>query len=75
MTEGLATMNGVPTPELERLYGKWSDGGAGLLIDFIYLVLNGALDWVPAEDQLALGRRLRETNNINPPQDCNTCHR
>ena len=33
------------------------------------------LDWVPAEDQLLLGRRLREENNINPPQDCNTCHR
>ncbi len=33
------------------------------------------LDWVPEEDQLALGRRIRETHNINPPQDCNTCHR
>jgi len=33
------------------------------------------LDWVPSEDQLALGMRLRETNNINPPTDCNTCHR
>ena len=32
MTEGLATMTGVPTPELERLYGLWSDGGAGVLI-------------------------------------------
>ena len=32
MTEGLATMAGVPTPELDRLYGLWSDGGAGLLI-------------------------------------------
>jgi 2,4-dienoyl-CoA reductase-like NADH-dependent reductase (Old Yellow Enzyme family) len=32
MTEGLATMDGVPTPELERLYGLWSDGGAGALI-------------------------------------------
>lgn len=32
MTEGLATMDGVPTPELERLYGLWSDGGAGVLI-------------------------------------------
>jgi len=32
MTEGLATMQGVPTPELDRLYGLWSDGGAGLLI-------------------------------------------
>lgn len=32
MTEGLATPHGVPTPELERLYGLWSDGGAGLLL-------------------------------------------
>ena len=32
MTEGLATPNGRPTPELERLYGIWSDGGAGMLL-------------------------------------------
>lgn len=32
MTEGLATADGVPTAELERLYGLWSDGGAGALI-------------------------------------------
>ena len=32
MTEGLATPDGRPTPELDRLYGLWSDGGAGLLI-------------------------------------------
>jgi 2,4-dienoyl-CoA reductase-like NADH-dependent reductase (Old Yellow Enzyme family) len=32
MTEGLANPDGVPTPELERLYGLWSDGGAGLLL-------------------------------------------
>ena len=32
MTEGLATPNGVPTPELERLYSLWSDGGAGMLL-------------------------------------------
>ncbi len=32
MTEGLATADGLPTPELERLYGLWSDGGAGLLM-------------------------------------------
>ena len=32
MTEGLATSEGVPTPELERLYGLWSDGGAGMLL-------------------------------------------
>jgi 2,4-dienoyl-CoA reductase-like NADH-dependent reductase (Old Yellow Enzyme family) len=32
MTEGLATAQGVPTAELERLYGLWSDGGAGVLL-------------------------------------------
>ena len=32
MTEGLADPAGVPTAELERLYGLWSDGGAGLLL-------------------------------------------
>jgi hypothetical protein len=33
------------------------------------------LDWVPEEDQLVLGQRIREQNNINPRVDCNTCHR
>jgi 2,4-dienoyl-CoA reductase-like NADH-dependent reductase (Old Yellow Enzyme family) len=32
MTEGLATADGVPTPELERLYKLWSEGGAGMLL-------------------------------------------
>jgi 2,4-dienoyl-CoA reductase-like NADH-dependent reductase (Old Yellow Enzyme family) len=32
MTEGLADPAGLPTPELERLYGIWSDGGAGMLL-------------------------------------------
>ena len=32
MTEGLADPAGVPTRELETLYGLWSDGGAGLLL-------------------------------------------
>jgi 2,4-dienoyl-CoA reductase-like NADH-dependent reductase (Old Yellow Enzyme family) len=32
MTEGLADIHGRPTPELDRLYGIWSDGGAGLQI-------------------------------------------
>ena len=32
MTEGLATPDGRPTPELARLYGIWSDGGAGMLL-------------------------------------------
>jgi len=33
------------------------------------------MDWAPAEDQLALGARLREAGNINPSTDCSTCHR
>lgn len=32
MTEGLADIEGRPTAVLERLYGIWSDGGAGLHI-------------------------------------------
>lgn len=32
MTEGLADPQGHPTPELDRLYAVWSDGGAGMLL-------------------------------------------
>lgn len=32
MTEGLADPQGRATADLERLYGLWADGGAGLLI-------------------------------------------
>ncbi|WP_067520251.1 NADH:flavin oxidoreductase/NADH oxidase family protein [Endozoicomonas ascidiicola] len=32
MTEGLATSEGLPTPELDRLYRTWSEGGAGMLL-------------------------------------------
>ncbi|MFT4767469.1 MAG: 2,4-dienoyl-CoA reductase-like NADH-dependent reductase (Old Yellow Enzyme family) [Glaciecola sp.] len=32
MTEGLASIGGVPTGSLERLYGIWSQGGSGVLI-------------------------------------------
>ena len=32
MTEGMATPDGRATPGLDRLYGLWSEGGAGLLI-------------------------------------------
>lgn len=32
MTEGLADTRARPSAELERLYGLWSDGGAGLLL-------------------------------------------
>jgi hypothetical protein len=33
------------------------------------------MDWVPEEDQLELGRRLRELRNIQPSTNCSTCHR
>lgn len=33
------------------------------------------MSYAPPEDQLALGLRLREQNNINPSTDCSTCHR
>lgn len=32
MTEGLASPSGMATPEHVRLYERWADGGAGLLI-------------------------------------------
>ncbi|MEZ5710135.1 MAG: NADH:flavin oxidoreductase/NADH oxidase family protein [Blastomonas sp.] len=32
MTEGMATPDGRPTEALDRLYGLWSDGGAGMLL-------------------------------------------
>ncbi len=32
MTEGLADADGLPTADLNRLYRRWSAGGAGLLI-------------------------------------------
>ncbi len=32
MTENLADADNQPTPELERLYAAWADGGAGLLL-------------------------------------------
>ncbi len=32
MTEGLADSRGYPTPELNRLYRLWADGGAGMLL-------------------------------------------
>lgn len=65
MTEGLADTRGQPTPELDRLYGIWSVGGAGLqisgniLIDADHLERPGnvILDCVPdAEMVMALKR-------------------
>ena len=65
MTEGLADIKGRPTPELARLYGIWSDGGAGLqisgniLIDADHLERPGnvILDSVPDDDTVAALKR------------------
>jgi 2,4-dienoyl-CoA reductase-like NADH-dependent reductase (Old Yellow Enzyme family) len=48
MTEGLATFDGVPTPELERLYGLWSDGGAGMLLSGNIQVDEALAAWAAA---------------------------
>jgi 2,4-dienoyl-CoA reductase-like NADH-dependent reductase (Old Yellow Enzyme family) len=69
MTEGLADIFGRPTTELDRLYGIWSDGGAGLLlsgniqIDGNHLERAGnvILDSTPDEDMLAALRRWTTT--------------
>jgi 2,4-dienoyl-CoA reductase-like NADH-dependent reductase (Old Yellow Enzyme family) len=66
MTEGLATMAGVPTPALERLYAKWSEGGAGLLIsgnvqvdgDHLERPGNVIVNGTPGSDLLAALSRL-----------------
>lgn len=33
------------------------------------------LDWIPKEDPVSLGKKLRAHRNLNPKQDCSTCHR
>jgi hypothetical protein len=33
------------------------------------------LAWQPSEDPAVLGRRLREKHDIEPNDDCTTCHR
>ena len=33
------------------------------------------MDWVPPEDPVVYGRRLRQASNINPSTQCWTCHR
>lgn len=61
MTEGLADTHGHPTAELEKLYGIWSDGGAGLhlsgniQIDGAHLERPGnvVIDRVPDEQMRA----------------------
>ncbi|MEE9432912.1 MAG: NADH:flavin oxidoreductase/NADH oxidase family protein [Sphingorhabdus sp.] len=67
MTEGLADHQGRPTAKLERLYGVWSDGGAGMLLsgniqidgDHLERPGNVILDKPLADD--ALGSAMRDT--------------
>ncbi len=65
MTEGLADTDGRPTAELDKLYGIWSDGGAGLLLsgniqidgDHLERPGNVIIDSMPGEEmQSALKR-------------------
>ncbi len=44
MTEGLATAEGIPTSELARLYGLWSDGGAGMLLSGNVIIVKDHLE-------------------------------
>lgn len=61
MTEGMATPGGRPTAALDRLYGLWSDGGAGLLIggnlvidrDHLERPGNVVIDRTPDADMMA----------------------
>ena len=65
MTEGLADIYGRPTPELGRLYGIWSDGGAGLHIsgniqidaDHLERPGNVIIDTAPYEEMIAALKR------------------
>ena len=65
MTEGLADIHGRPTAELDRLYGIWSDGGAGLLLsgniqvdsDHLERPGNVIIDAMPDEEMQAALRR------------------
>lgn len=65
MTEGLADIHGRPTPELEKLYGIWSDGGAGLHLsgniqidaDHLERPGNVIIDAMPDDETAAALRR------------------
>ncbi len=68
LTEGLASPEGLPTPELERLYGVWANCGAGLLItgnvqidrDHLERPGNVVIDGVPTPElHAALSRWAR----------------
>ena len=76
MTEGLASTQGVSTPELERLYGLWSAGGAAMLltgnvqIDRNHLERPGnvIIDREPDEAALEALRRFAAAGTANDTQ-------
>jgi 2,4-dienoyl-CoA reductase-like NADH-dependent reductase (Old Yellow Enzyme family) len=73
MTEGLADPQGRPTPELERLYGIWSDGGAGMLLsgniqinaDHLERPGNVIIDHAPDDIMMAALTRLAKAATRN----------
>ena len=73
MTEGLATGDGVPTAELARLYGLWSDGGAGMLLsgnimvdkDHLERPGNVVIDQPPNQEMRDALRRWAEAGTRN----------
>ena len=73
MTEGLATPDGRPTEELDRLYGLWADGGAGTLITGNVIVCsdhlerpgNVVIDREPDADMAARLRRWAQAGTRN----------
>ena len=73
MTEGMASPDGVPTAELERLYGLWSDGGAGMLLsgniqidrDHLERPGNVVIDRPASEDMKTALRNLAQAATRN----------
>lgn len=73
MTEGLATGDGVPTAALARLYGLWSDGGAGMLLsgnimvdkDHLERPGNVVIDQPPNQEMRDALRRWAEAGTRN----------
>jgi 2,4-dienoyl-CoA reductase-like NADH-dependent reductase (Old Yellow Enzyme family) len=72
MTEGLATAYGLPTPELERLYRLWSEGGAGMLLtgnvqidrDHLERPGNVVIDGVPSAELRAALESWAKTGTV-----------
>ena len=68
ITEGLADARGYPTPNLERLYSGWADGGFGLIItgnvivdrDHLERPGNVIIDGEPSARRAALVGRVRQ---------------